>query len=49
MRLYTREDCDTAGGQMDLYQKVVVYAGENLMRSPPGQLYLCIGCAQLRA
>lgn len=42
MRFYTREDCEQIGGQTDLYQKVVVYAGKNLAESPPGQLFLCI-------
>lgn len=42
MRLYTLEDCDQIGGQMELYQKVVVYAGKKLAQSPVGQLFLCI-------
>lgn len=42
MRLYTREDCEQIGRQTDLYQKVVVCAGKNLMESPPGQLFLYV-------
>lgn len=42
MRLYTLEDCNQIGGQVDLYQKVVVCAGSKLAQSPPGQLFLCI-------
>lgn len=42
MRLYTLEDCDQIGGQTELYQRVVVYAGEELAKSPAGQLFLCM-------
>ena len=41
MRSYTHEDCEQTG-QIDLYQKVVLYAGEQLAKSSPGQLFLCV-------
>lgn len=42
MHLYNYEDCDQTGGEISLFQKVVVYSGDKLAGLSQGQLFLCI-------
>lgn len=42
MRKFTSEDCDRIDRETDLYQKIVVYAAENLEEPSAGQIFLCI-------
>ncbi len=38
MRKFTSEDCDRIDRETDLYQKIVVYAAENLEEPSAGQM-----------
>lgn len=42
MHLYNYEDCVQTGGEISLFQKVVVYSGNKLAELSQGQLFLCI-------
>ena len=42
MHLYNYEDCVQTGGEISLFQKVVVYSGNKLAELSQGQHFLCI-------
>lgn len=39
MHLYNYEDCVQTGGEISLFQKVVVYSGNKLAELSQGQLF----------